>query len=159
MVRVLLRLALLLVVTITVVVAGQRWFLAADAESVPGAIKALTDGGAYVSVDALGVAETCRNSVRSLARRGTHVQIGLTSSAERGEISLPTDAMTMQELSFVGSFGMPPVGYDEIFRMVARGALDPGAVVSDTIALDDVPDTLAAMSDYGTMGIPVVTEF
>jgi len=34
MVRVLLRLALLLVVTITVVVAGQRWFLAADAESV-----------------------------------------------------------------------------------------------------------------------------
>jgi pilus assembly protein CpaB len=34
MVRVLLRLVLLLVVTIMVVVAGQRWFLAADAESV-----------------------------------------------------------------------------------------------------------------------------
>ncbi|WP_129116568.1 zinc-dependent alcohol dehydrogenase family protein [Halegenticoccus tardaugens] len=132
---------------------------AADAEDVPGAVRALTDGGAHVSVDALGIAETCRNSVSSLRRRGQHVQIGLTTQDERGTVELPTDAMVMQEIDFLGSFGMQPTRYDEIFRMVDRGRLDPSAVVSETVALDDVPDRLAAMSDYETVGIPVVDEF
>jgi hypothetical protein len=43
--------------------------------------------------------------------------------------------------------------------MVDRGKLDPGAIVSETVALEDVPDRIAAMSEYDTVGIPVVTEF
>jgi hypothetical protein len=43
--------------------------------------------------------------------------------------------------------------------MVEAGTLDPSAVVSETVTLDDVPDRLAAMSDYETVGIPVVDEF
>jgi alcohol dehydrogenase len=54
---------------------------------------------------------------------------------------------------------MPPERYDEIFRMVATGKLDPAAVVTDHIGLEDVSDTLDAMTDYETVGIPVVTEF
>ncbi|WP_101296338.1 zinc-dependent alcohol dehydrogenase family protein [Halegenticoccus soli] len=132
---------------------------AAEADDVPGAVRALADGGADVSVDALGIAETCRNSILSLGRRGQHVQIGLTTQEEEGTVALPTDAMVMQEIEFVGSFGMQPTRYDEIFRMVERGKLDPGAVVSETVSLDDVPDRLAAMDDFGTVGIPVVDEF
>ncbi|MFC4551198.1 MULTISPECIES: zinc-dependent alcohol dehydrogenase family protein [Halorussus] len=132
---------------------------AAETENVPRAVKGITDGGAHVSVDALGIAETCRNSVTSLRRRGQHVQIGLTTKEERGSVELPTDAMVMQEVDFLGSFGMQPPRYDEIFRMVEKGALDPSAVVSETVTLDDVPEKLAAMSDYETMGIPVVDEF
>jgi D-arabinose 1-dehydrogenase-like Zn-dependent alcohol dehydrogenase len=67
--------------------------------------------------------------------------------------------MTMQEIEFIGSFGMQPTRYDEIFRMVERGKLDPSRVVSETVALDDVSDRLASMSEYGTMGIPVIDEF
>lgn len=59
----------------------------------------------------------------------------------------------------VGSLGMAPTDYGEIFRMVDTGKLDPGAVVSETVTLDDVSDRLAAMSDFGTMGIPVIDEF
>ena len=65
----------------------------------------------------------------------------------------------MKEIDFLGSFGMPPTRYDEIFRMVERGKLDPGAIVSETISLEDVPDRVAAMSEFDTVGIPVVTEF
>jgi alcohol dehydrogenase len=54
---------------------------------------------------------------------------------------------------------MPPARYDEIFGMVATGKLDPAAVVSRTIGLDDVSDTLAAMTDFETVGIPVVDSF
>jgi D-arabinose 1-dehydrogenase-like Zn-dependent alcohol dehydrogenase len=123
------------------------------------AVKGVTDGGADVSVDALGLAETCRNSVRCLDRLGTHVQIGLTTSDDAGEVALPTDAMVMKEVDFVGAYSMQPTRYDEIFRMVARGKLEPGAVVSEQVGLDDVSDTLAAMTNYETDGIPVVTDF
>ncbi len=132
---------------------------ASEIEDVPREVKSITDGGADVAVDALGIAQTCRNAVMSLGRRGQHVQIGLTTSDERGEIALPTDAMVMNEIEFVGSLGMQPTRYDEIFRMVATGKLDPGAVVSETVSLEDTPEKLAAMSDYGTEGIPVIDEF
>lgn len=132
---------------------------ATETGNVPRAIMGITDGGASVSVDALGITETCRNSVRCLRRRGQHVQIGLTTKDERGSVELPTDLMVMKEIEFVGSYGMQPPRYDEILRMVESGTLDPSAVVSETVTLDDVPDRLAAMSDYGTMGIPVVDTF
>jgi alcohol dehydrogenase len=132
---------------------------AAETERVPKAIKGLTDGGAAVSVDALGIAETSRNSVQSLGNRGQHLQIGLTTEAEKGSVSLPTDAMVMQEIEFLGSYGMPVSSYDEIFRMVATGKIDPSAVVSETVGLEDVSDRLAAMTDFETDGIPVVDSF
>ncbi|WP_135806480.1 zinc-dependent alcohol dehydrogenase family protein [Halorussus marinus] len=126
---------------------------------VPEAIRGLTDGGAHVSVDALGVAETCRNSVACLRKRGRHLQLGLTTDEERGAVSLPTDAMTMREITFLGSRGMPPTRYDELLRMMDRGTVSPAELVTAEVSLGDVPDRLAAMSDYGTVGIEVVTEF
>lgn len=43
--------------------------------------------------------------------------------------------------------------------MVEHGTLDPGAIVSETVSLDQVPERIASMSDFDTVGIPVVTEF
>ena len=130
-----------------------------ETASVPDQIRGLTDGGVAVSVDALGIAETCRNSVRSVRPRGTHVQVGLTTEAERGEVSLPTDWMTRWEVSFVGSRGMPPTDYDALFEHIEATGIDPGALVSRELALSEVSDRLAAMDDYGVDGIEVVTEF
>jgi len=132
---------------------------ASAVEDVPGEVRALTDGGAHVSVDALGRAETCRNSVRSLRPRGSHVQVGLTTDAERGEVALPTDYITRWDLSVLGSRGMPPARYDELVRMIADGTLDPGRLVTCEVGLDDVSGRLAAMTDYETEGVEVVTEF
>ena len=132
---------------------------ASEVEDVPGEVKAITNGGAAVSVDALGIATTCRNSVMSLATHGQHIQVGLSTQDEGGMVELPTDLMVMQEIEFIGSLGMPPTDYDEIFRMVGDGKLDPSAVVSGTVSLDDVSDQLEAMSDFGTMGIPVIDSF
>ena len=63
-----------------------------------GGGRGLTKGGAHVSVDALGVAATCRNSIMSLRKQGRHLQIGLTTAAEKGEISVPIDRMVTMEL-------------------------------------------------------------
>ncbi|WP_435182002.1 zinc-dependent alcohol dehydrogenase family protein [Halorussus sp. AFM4] len=132
---------------------------AGEAADVPGRIREIAGNGAHVSVDALGVAETCRNSVACLGKRGQHLQLGLTTDEERGEVSLPTDAMAMNEITFLGSRGMPPTRYGELLRMMDRGTVSPAALVTKEVGLADVPDRLAAMSDYGTVGIEVVTEF
>ncbi|WP_338738226.1 zinc-dependent alcohol dehydrogenase family protein [Haloplanus salilacus] len=126
---------------------------------VTGEVRAASDGGAHVSVDALGVAETCRNSVFSLRRRGTHLQVGLTTDEERGEVSLPVERMAMMEADFKGVRGMPPTRYDELLGLLESGAIEPGRLVRREVTLDDVPDRLAAMTDYGTTGVEVVTEF
>jgi len=132
---------------------------ASDAENVPEAVQATIGDTADISVDALGVAETCRNSVLSLGTRGQHVQIGLTTQEEEGMVALPTDAMVMQEIEFIGSLGMPTTRYDEMFRMIATDKLDPGAIISETIDLPEVNDKLAAMTDFQTVGIPVIDSF
>ncbi|WP_416840681.1 zinc-dependent alcohol dehydrogenase family protein [Haloferax sp. DFSO52] len=129
---------------------------AADDDPV-AAIRDVTDGGAHVSVDALGVAETCRNSVRSVRPRGVHVQVGLTTDAERGEVSLPTDWMTRHEVSFVGARGMPPTSATDLLSLLASDAVDPGSLVTKEVTLDEVPDRLAAMTDYDTVGVEVMT--
>jgi alcohol dehydrogenase len=131
---------------------------AGETGDVPDAVRDATGGGAHVSVDALGRAETCRNSVRSLRTRGTHVQVGLTTDEERGEVAIPTDHIARWDLSVVGSRGMPPSRYDELVRMIADGSLDPGTLVTREVGLGDVSDRLAAMTDYDTSGVEVVTD-
>ena len=131
-----------------------------DPEAVAKSVRLATPhDGAEVSIDALGAAATCRASIRSVRPLGTHVQLGLTTDAERGEVSLPTDWMTRHEVSFVGSRGMPPSRYDEVFQFVTGGHVDPGELVTKTVGLEDVPDRLVAMNEFGTTGVEVVTSF
>ncbi|MFB1064353.1 zinc-dependent alcohol dehydrogenase family protein [Natrinema sp. H-ect4] len=132
---------------------------AEDVDDVPGEVQGITDGGANISMDALGIATTSQNSVSSLDARGQHIQVGLTTQDEQGVIPLPSDAMVMQEIEFIGSLGMPPTRYDEIFRMVSTGKLEPEKVVSETIGLEDVTGKLEAMTDFETVGIPVIDTF
>ncbi|MFC7155900.1 alcohol dehydrogenase catalytic domain-containing protein [Halomarina halobia] len=83
---------------------------------------------------------------------GTVVEVG-------GEVSRPVDTMVTDEREFYGSYGMPPHEYEEIFSMMEAGRLDPGRIVSETIPLSAVPDTVASMGDYETVGTPVCDSF
>ncbi|MFB6360089.1 MAG: zinc-dependent alcohol dehydrogenase family protein [Halobacteriales archaeon] len=130
-------------------------------QDVPQAVKQHTEDGRGVgiSVDALGKATTVQNSINSLDAGGQHLQIGLTTAEEEGWVEVPVDHMVFDEREFYGAYGMPPNEYPEIFSMMAGGSIDPGRIVSETIALENVPTTLERMSDFETVGIPVVTEF
>jgi alcohol dehydrogenase len=52
---------------------------------------------------------------------------------------------------------MPPARFGELLAMVDDGTLDPGALVGREVGLDDVSDRLAAMTDYETDGIEILT--
>jgi alcohol dehydrogenase len=132
---------------------------AQDVEDPAKEVRDITDGGADVSVDALGIETTCQNAVNSLGKGGRHVQIGLTTSDEEGMIPLPTDEFVAKEIEFVGSLGLQPSRYPEMLDMIRTGKIDPTLLVEKTIDIHQVPDELAAMTDFDTMGIPVCTEF
>jgi len=132
---------------------------ASDTDETPSAVRDITDGGADISVDALGIAETCCNSVESLGPQGQHVQVGMTTDDEAGEVSLPVDSIVGSELELVGVKGMPPNRYSELFQMIASGKVQPAKLVTNRVGLEDVSGRLRSMDDYGTLGFEVVTEF
>ena len=128
-------------------------------ERVFKAIKQVTRGGAHVSIDALGLAETVFNSVRCLRKGGRHVQVGLTSSSEQGMVALPVDIMTTGEIEFIGSFGNPHVAFDGLMRLVAAGRLRPKALVEREVGLAEVNDVIDRMLRFETKGFNVITSF
>ncbi|ADU51828.1 Alcohol dehydrogenase zinc-binding domain protein [Thermaerobacter marianensis DSM 12885] len=128
-------------------------------ENVPQAVKDLTRGGADVSIDALGIRDTVRNSVLCLRKGGRHVQIGLTTSQERGEVELPVDVIVAQELQIYGSLGNPHPDYRALLALVERGVLKPASLVSRTVRLEEASDVLHQMTEFGTLGFHVITEF
>src|SRR5262249_37714262 len=121
---------------------GARHTINAAKDEPIGAIMGLTGGGAHVSIDALGVAATCRNSVMCVRNRGRHVQVGLTSGAEKGEISLPIDVIVLKEVQILGSLGMQAPHFTSMLQMVEAGRLKPGKLVHRTIGLEDASGVL-----------------
>jgi len=83
----------------------------------------------------------------------------MTTSEESGQVELPIDFMVQNEREFYGTYGMPPHEYDEIFRMMRSGKIEPGRIVSETCSLGDVPNVMERLGEYDTMGIPVCSEF
>jgi D-arabinose 1-dehydrogenase-like Zn-dependent alcohol dehydrogenase len=124
-----------------------------------GAIMGLTGGGAHVSLDALGIAATCRNSVMCVRKRGRHVQVGLTSAAEKGEISLPIDIMVMKEVQVIGSLGMQAPRFPHMLQMVQQKRLHPGRLVHATIGLEQVSGVVESMDKYATLGVTVINQY
>ena len=125
-----------------------------DADPVR-AVREVT-GGAHVSVDAVGSPEAAVASVRSLRRRGRHVQVGLLLG-DQATPPLPMDLVVAQELSVHGSHGMPAHQYAELLDLVADGRLDPSLLVGRVIELAEAPAALVAMSQPPTTaGMTVV---
>ncbi|RYU09716.1 alcohol dehydrogenase [Nocardioides iriomotensis] len=104
-----------------------------------------TDGGAHVSLDAVGSSATAVASVDSLRPRGRHVQVGLLLG-EHAAPPLPMGAVVAKELSIHGSHGMAARDYPAMLDLVSSGAVDPLRLVGRTIPLADAGHALAAMS-------------
>jgi D-arabinose 1-dehydrogenase-like Zn-dependent alcohol dehydrogenase len=111
-------------------------------DAVVERIRLLSDGGAQVSVEALGRENTVGIAIRSLATRGRHVQIGLLAEDPR----LPLGEVIGRELAVLGSHGMPASDYPELMALVAGGSLRPQDLIAARIPLAEAPGALAAMS-------------
>lgn len=100
-------------------------------DNVPEAVKAITKGGAHVSIDALGISQTCINGILSLRKGGRHLQIGMTTRKEAGFVSVPIDLMIYREIQIIGTLGMAPPRFAAMLPLVSSGRLNDTAKDGD----------------------------
>lgn len=125
---------------------------------VPAAVVELSGGGAHVSIDALGHPLTCANSIRSLRKRGRHVQVGLMV-ADYSSPAVPMDRIIADELEILGSHGMQAHRYPDLLAMIEAGRLRPERLVGRRIGLAESIDALVRMDRSRAVGVTVVTDF
>lgn len=128
----------------------------ANGADVVAAIRDLTGGGADLTCDALGSAQTAADALRSLRTNGRHVQVGLLAGAE-AEPRLPLHLLIGRELTIVGSHGMAAHAYPRMLTMIAEGRLDPSRLITRSIALGEVPEALMTMDTEPHPGVTVIT--
>ncbi len=133
---------------------GAEETINATGGSVADAVLAATDGGAHVSIDAMGSAEVAASAVLGLRKLGRHVQAGLLNE---GPAALPMDAVISRELEILGSHGMSVHSYDDVFALVE--GVDLSRLITRRLSLDELPAAMEQMLGFGRAGISVVTEF
>jgi alcohol dehydrogenase len=131
---------------------------AKESADVAGAIHDATERGADVSIDALGSATTCSNSIMCLRKRGRHVQVGLLAGEDYLP-RIPIHRVIAHELEIFGSHGMQAAKYCEMLAMIVSGKLNPRAMIGKTVPLEDAPNELTKMGQFGSVGITVIDRF
>ncbi len=117
----------------------------------------LTDGGAHVSVDALGARVTATLALESLRPKGRHVQVGLLLGDDANP-PLPIGRVIGLELELFGSHGLAIADYAQMLEEIASGTLDLSGSVGSRISFEELPEAMAAMSKPpapGTFGMKV----
>ena len=131
---------------------------ARSTENVAAAVRDLTDGGAHVSVDAIGNAKVSFDSIDSLRKRGKHIQVGLMVG-EHSQPRIPMAKVLANELEVIGSHGMQAHRYAAMMKMICDGKLSPEKLIGRTIDLRESIDALVSMPEFSNNGVTVITEF
>lgn len=148
---------------VAVDVSEQALALAAELGAVPirstenlvEAVREATGGGAHLSLDAFGSTVTCENSIRSLRKRGRHVQVGLMLGAHAAA-PVPMDLVIANELEILGSHGMAAHEYPAMLARIASGEIDPRMLVGRRIRLEEASAALATMDGSAHPGMTVI---
>jgi alcohol dehydrogenase len=116
---------------------------------VGAAVREATDGGAHVSLDALGITATFHNSIRGLRKLGRHA-----------EPTVPLlELVYSRQISIMGTRGIAASRFPALFAMIAAGHLDPARLVTHTISLEQAGAALETMNGYTGAGITVIDRF
>ena len=126
-----------------------------DTAATERAVHEITGGGVHVTIDAVGSPATAAVAVRSLRRRGRHVQVGLLLGAE-AMAALPMDRVIAHELEIFGSHGMAAADYPALLDLIASGVVRPEMLVGSVIGLDEAGEALAALDSGTASGMTVI---
>lgn len=118
----------------------------------------VSNGGAHVSVDALGHPMTCFNSVSSLRKRGKHIQVGLMAEDD-GCAKIPMAKVIANELEVIGSHGMQAHRYVDMLAMIEAGKLSPGKLIGQRISLQEATRALVDMDKFEGTGVTIIDQF
>lgn len=136
---------------------GAEFAINASENDVVHQVLEITKGGANLSMDALGSAETSINSINCLAKKGKHIQVGILGSDNNIEVS--TADLIAKEIELIGSHGMPIADYKAIFKLIESKQIDPSLLVDRTVKLADVHQEMAKLDSYSNSGMVIIDQF
>ncbi len=119
------------------------------------AILDITEGGAHISIDALGHPEILVNSLSSLRKRGKHIQVGIMESGSHRP-GIPIDKIIARELELIGSHGMQAHRYPEMLELIRQGRLEPARLIGRQVSLEDSAKELTRMNSFDSIGVTVM---
>jgi alcohol dehydrogenase len=122
------------------------------------AVREVTGGGADVAIEALGIAETTVNALKSLRKLGRMVQVGMPAG-QHVTMPIPMDTIYAGQLAVFGTRGMPGWRYPSLLSLIAAGKVDLSPLIARRIGLGDVTAELAAFDGPAAPGVAVVTDF
>ncbi|MEM7521336.1 MAG: zinc-dependent alcohol dehydrogenase family protein [Pseudomonadota bacterium] len=123
------------------------------------AVREITNGGAHVSIDSIGMAATFESSLRSLRKLGRHVQIGMPVGAH-AVVPLPLlNLVYARQLSIYGMRGLGAAGFADLLEMVVSGKLHFDDLITERLPLSGVERVLKTMGQDKLSGIAVVDDF
>lgn len=130
---------------------------AAEVDPV-AAIHDITQTGAHVALEALGLPVTTGNALRCLRKLGRMVQIGMPAG-DHVTMPIPMDAVYGGQLAVFGTRGMPSWRYPSLLSLMAATNLDFAPMITRRIALSGVDAELAAFDGPAPAGVAVITDF
>lgn len=119
------------------------------------AVLELTAGGAHVSVDALGATGTFQQGIRSLRRRGRHLQLGLLLGDDSSPPA-PMHEVIRRELSVVGSHGMQAWRYADMLAFISTRRLPVERMVGDRRPLHHADAVIRSMGAFTPLGVTLL---
>lgn len=126
--------------------------------NVGAKIREITGGGAHVSVEALGIAQTVNASVECLRPLGRHVQVGMpVGHTARMDVNM--SAVYQGNLALYGTRGMPSWRYPSLLGLITAGKVDMSPLIAREIPLSATGTELAAFNGPTPPGVAVITDF
>ena len=136
---------------------GADYTINATKEEVVDKVREITNGGANLSMDALGSHETSTNSINCLAKKGKHIQVGILGS--ENNIIVSTADLIAKEIEIIGSHGMPLADYTIIFDLIASKKIDLSLLIDRTVKLEHVHQEMLNMDAYSNAGMVIIDQF
>ena len=122
------------------------------------AIRDATNGGAHVSIEALGLPATQAASIACLGPLGRHVQVGMPVGPHAVQ-EVDMYAVYMKNLALYGTRGMPAHKYPSLLSLIEGGHVDLTPIVARTVKLSETGRELAAFNGPMSPGVAVITDF
>nr|WP_255599347.1 alcohol dehydrogenase catalytic domain-containing protein [Hasllibacter sp. MH4015] len=137
---------------------GAEVVVDASTDDPAGAMRAATGGGVDLAVEALGIAPTVVNALKSLRKMGRMVQIGMPAGAH-SNMQLPWDAVYSGQVAIYGTRGMPAHRYPSLLSFLEATELDLSPLIARRVALGDASAELALFDRAAPPGVAVITDF
>ena len=117
-------------------------------------VRELTGHSPELIFECIGIKGTLSNAVEMIGPRGQIVVVGVCMENDH----LVPLICIMKEVSLDFVLGYDPVDFDETIEAIAAGRIKPQPMVTDIIAIDDVPEMFTALRKPGARA-KVLVEF